>query len=147
MCQKIIGFYAKILGVLDTLEPTMLLVIRLWMANVFFVSGWLKVNNWENTLLLFTYEHPVPLMPPYMAAMMGTFFELACPVALALGLLSRLATLPMLAMTAVIQFTYLDNIQHYYWAMLLGTLLFVGPGKWSLDYVLSSRKPALSGHY
>lgn len=128
-------------------EAPMLLIVRLWMAQVFFVSGWLKIMDWETTLALFTYEHPVPLLPPAAAAVTGTAFELLCPVALTLGLLARAATLPLLAMTAVINFTYMDNVQHYYWAMLLGVILFAGPGKWSADYWLSRRFPGLNGKY
>lgn len=117
----------------------MLLVVRLWMAHVFFVSGLLKASDWDNTLYLFTNEFPVPFMPPFLAAVMGTTFELLCPVALTLGLAARLATLPLLVMTAVINFTYSEALEHYYWAMLLGVILFNGPGKLSLDYYLSRK--------
>lgn len=147
MCQKLIGVYAAVLKMLEAVQPAVLLGVRVWMAKVFFVSGWLKLMNWDNTLLLFTYEHPVPFLPPLLAAVSGTFFEIVCPLALVLGVATRLATLPLLAMTAVIQFTYLDHLQHYYWAMLLLIMLFVGPGKWSVDAWLAKKFPALGGRY
>jgi len=56
----------------------------------------------------------VPFLPPVFAAIMGTIFEISCPILLTLGLGTRLATLPLLVMTAVIQFTYDQNIQHAY---------------------------------
>ena len=112
----------------------MMLVIRLWMAHVFWVSGILKISDWSNTIYLFTSEHPVPGMSPLVAAIFGTTFELTCPILLTLGLASRLATLPLLVMTAVINFTYDDALEHYYWAILLATILFNGPGKLSVDH-------------
>lgn len=136
-------FYMRFIGLANVLAPAMQFGIRLWMARVFFASGILKISDWQTTLTLFTYEHPVPFMTPVLAAVLGTSFELLCPFALVFGLFARLATLPLLAMTAVIQFTYLDHIQHYYWAMLLGMILFTGPGEWSLDYFISRKIPAL----
>jgi len=58
---------------------------------------------------------------------------LLCPVLLVLGLATRLATLPMLAMTAVIQLTYMDLIDHYYWGILLSLILLYGPSKIAID--------------
>lgn len=118
----------------NRLQSVWLLLIRLWMANVFWVSGVQKISNWDTTILLFTDEHPVPLLPPEIAAVFGTTFELCCPVLLTIGLGSRLATLPLIAMTLVIQFTYLDHITHYYWLLLLVAILCFGPGKFSIDH-------------
>ena len=112
----------------------MMLIIRLWMARVFWVSGTIKISDWSNTIYLFTNEHPVPGMPPLVAAIFGTTFELTCPILLTLGLASRLATLPLLVMTAVIYFTYDSNIEGIYWAILLASILFFGPGKLSVDH-------------
>ncbi|MGE0754761.1 MAG: DoxX family protein [Alphaproteobacteria bacterium] len=136
MIQRIIR--CKI-TLLNTLQPLFLLGIRLWMANVFWVSGVQKFNNWDATILLFTDEHPVPFLPPEAAAVFGTTFELLCPVLLVLGLGARFATLPLLVMTAVIQFTYLDHITHYYWMLLLGMILFFGAGKLSADHLIARK--------
>lgn len=137
--QKILKLYSTGIGHINCLQPVMLLVLRLWIAHIFFNSGLVKIEDFNNTVDLFRDEYKVPLLPPYFAAVMGTLFELTCPVLLTLGLGARLATLPLLAMTAVIQFTYDQHTDHYYWAMLLGTILAFGPGKLSLDYVLSKR--------
>ena len=142
MKKIIFQAFAFFLNATSQLSNLLLLAIRLWIANVFWKSGILKISNWDNTILLFTDEHPVPFLPPFFAAVSGTTFELLCPILLTFGLASRLATLPLLAMTAVIQFTYLDNIEHYYWAFLLATILCVGPGKISADYwVGKAHKP------
>lgn len=123
------------------LEPLLLLIIRLWIAKVFFTSGLVKIEDFDTTVALFTDEYKVPLLPPYFAALSGTFFELVCPVLLVLGFLARFAALPLLAMTAVIQFTYEQNVQHYYWAMLLATVFVFGAGKWSVDAIIRRKNP------
>jgi len=107
------------------------------MAHIFWVSGTLKIEDFDNTISLFRDEYQVPLLPPLFAAVIATIFELACPLLLTLGLATRLATLPLLAMTATIQFTYDQNIQHAYWAMLLGVILCSGAGRISADYRLT----------
>jgi hypothetical protein len=100
----------------------------------------IKISDWSNTIYLFTNEHPVPGLPPQIAAIFGTTFELSCPILLTLGLATRLATLPLLVMTAVINFTYDNATEHYYWAMLLGILLVNGAGRLSLDFVIACKK-------
>ena len=78
-------------------------------------------------------------LPANVAACMGTFTELVMPVLLVLGLGGRLAAFLMLVMTAVIQFSYQESMEHVYWALLLGIILTQGPGKWSFDYLIRKR--------
>ncbi len=117
----------------------MMLIVRLWIARVFWLSGMVKIRDFNNTIYLFTHEYHVPLLPPYVAAVFGTTFELCCPILLVLGLATRLATLPLLVMTVIINFTYDNNIEHAYWAMLLGMILCYGPGNISLDYLICKK--------
>jgi putative oxidoreductase len=86
------------------LAPLAFLAIRLWMAEIFFRSGLLKVQNLSGAVFLFTEVHPVPFLAPWLAACLVTTIELVCPTLLALGLAARLAALPMLVMALVIQF-------------------------------------------
>lgn len=139
MCQKLIDVMAKIITGLERLGDVALLAPRGYMAKVFFLSGLTKLNDWGNTLFLFAEEYQVPLIPPEFAATMATAVELSCPVLLVLGLGTRAAALALLGMTAVIEFTYLDHTDHYFWAMLLGVLLCFGAGRLSLDYLLRRR--------
>ncbi len=120
----------------DFLSPLLDLGIRLWMANVFWKSGLSKIQSWPTTLSLFQHEYKVPFLNYKAAAWSTTITELSCPVLLTIGLATRLATIPMLFMTAVIQFTYLNHTDHIYWMFLLGSLLLRGPGKLSLDSFL-----------
>lgn len=135
--SKFLSAYKALTRVLETwFLPLFDLFVRLWIASIFWRSGVLKFQSWETTLTLFTYEYPVPFLAPEVAAFLGTVFELSCPVLLTVGFLTRLAVLPLIAMTLVIQFTYQDNVQHYYWLMLLTYLLLKGPGTLSIDYFL-----------
>ena len=62
----------RTLGWLQTLGHLLDLVIRLYVANVFFKSGLLKIGNWDGTLYLFSNEYRVPLLAPDAAAVLGT---------------------------------------------------------------------------
>lgn len=124
------------------LSPVLFLIIRLWMAKIFFVSGMIKIKSWSSTLYLFRNEYRVPLIDPYFAAVSATTVELIAPILLTLGLLTRFAATPMLVMAFVIQFTYLQLNEHYYWMMLLGLLVLKGPGNFSMDYFITKKYKA-----
>lgn len=138
--SKGVPLYLRLLKRLEkTGLPLLLLFIRLWMAKIFWYSGLTKISHWQSTLFLFKEEYKVPLLPPEGAAFFATLFELTCPLLLLLGFATRVAALPMLAMIAVIQFTYLDLVEHYYWAMLLALIVCYGPGALSLDHFISKK--------
>ena len=88
---------------------------------MFFRSGLLKVNSWEFTVQLFRDEYKVPLLDPLIAARIATSIELGVPVLLFLGLATRLATLPLLGMIAVIQIFVYPNAwsDHLLWSAAL----------------------------
>lgn len=134
--QLFIKTYSLFIKYAINLQTLLLVIIRLWMARVFLLSGLVKIGDFSNTIALFTDEYKVPFIPPIFAAASATMFELACPILLIIGIASRLATLPLLAMTAVIQFTYDQNLQHAYWALLLLVILTFGPGKCSIDHLI-----------
>jgi putative oxidoreductase len=146
------GKYCKLMGqglraymaLTNLLGPLVWLAARLWIARVFFYSGLTKIHDWSSTLYLFETEYHVPLLPVPVAAFSATLFELSCPVLLVLGFGTRLAALPLLIMTAIIQFTYDQNIEHLYWALLLGFLLTNGPGKLSVDHLV--RRQWINAH-
>lgn len=127
-------------------SPALDVAIRLYMANVFFKSGWLKLesylnNDWSSTVFLFEEIHPLPGMPADIAAVAATAGEIILPILLALGLFGRLGAAGLLVMTLVIQFVIppeygLQNKEHYYWMMLLAVPLFKGPGIISLDHLI-----------
>ena len=124
--------------------PVADLAIRLYMANVFLRSGLVKIGNWDGTLYLFANEYRVPLLPPELAAWLGTFGELAFPPLLALGLAARFAALSLsvVNVVAVISFWHVlagneaARMSHFYWGLLLLVPLCHGPGKLAIDHLL-----------
>lgn len=113
--------------------------MRIGVGAVFFKAGLIKYNSPEFTLLLFRDEYQVPLLPPEVAAQMAMVQELTIPILLFLGLATRLATLPMLGMIAVIQtFVYPEAwTDHFMWASALVFVLTRGPGVFSLDHLIA----------
>jgi putative oxidoreductase len=114
------------------------LAMRIAVGAVFFNSGLLKINSWEFAIKLFQDEYKVPLLDPVWAARLATFNELTFSVLLIIGLATRMATLPLLGMIAVIQtFVYPQAwTEHMLWASILVFLLTRGPGELSFDYLV-----------
>ena len=139
----IAGLRSMAVRVLEQLErfpvDLLQLMLRIAIAVVFFRSGLTKIASWESTVALFQEEYRVPALPPEVAAYMAATFELSCSVLLTLGLASRLATLPLLGMTLVIQtFVYPENwSEHLTWFALLLFILTRGPGAISLDRLIA----------
>ncbi|HYN40118.1 MAG TPA: DoxX family protein, partial [Rhodospirillales bacterium] len=106
----------------DVAAPLLDVVVRLWLAQAFFTSGMLKTINWPATVFLYTAEHPVPGAAPGLAAVLGTGFELVCPLLLVIGLLTRVAALPLLAWTLFLQLTYKPLDAQIFQILLLGLL-------------------------
>ena len=79
------------------------LPLRLAVATVFWNSGMTKLADWNATLSLFTDEYQLPLLRPAFAANLALAIEITTPVLLVLGLLTRVAALVLLGMTAVIE--------------------------------------------
>ena len=115
------------------------LAIRLYVADIFWKSALAKLANWDSTLYLFAEEYKVPLLPPHLAAYLGTGVEIIGSALLAFGLLTPVAALALLFQVAVIDLTYTHAEEHIYWALLLLVPLFHGPGKISLDYLIYRR--------
>ena len=126
------------------LTPALDFGIRLLVASVFFKAGLTKIASWSSTLLLFEYEYAVPLLPPALAAYLGTAAELSLPVLLVLGLGTRFAALALFVfnIVAVISYPDLGEVglkDHQYWGLLLLVTLFHGPGRLSLDHLIRRR--------
>ncbi|MBA3447884.1 MAG: DoxX family protein [Pseudaminobacter sp.] len=127
------------------------LVLRSALAVPFWRSG---VNKWDGFLqlndvaiLLFSSEFKLHLpggpyafpAPAAMAFAAGSA-EILLPVLLVFGLATRFATLGLLAMTLIVQLTVPSGWPlHLTWAaMALGVMAW-GPGRISLDYLISRR--------
>lgn len=134
-------------GLLDRLAPLVDLAARLYLANVFFASGWNKVQDWESTLYLFREEYHVPLLTPELAAYLGAGGELVLSVLLAIGLWTRFSACGLFVLNIVAVISYYDSLKdspaalqdHLQWGLLL-SLLIVGTVKQlTVDHLLVRR--------
>ena len=116
--------------------PKVDLLIRLALAEIFFVSGVLKLTNWHTALDLAANEYPVSFMSPVTAAYVGVSIEVGGAVLLALGFMTRYAAIPMLILSLVIQFAYKPFDSQLFWAALFGWYAIVGAGPVSIDGLL-----------
>ena len=123
--------------------------LRCYVSLQFLKSGWIKLQNWPGTLELFHNDYHVPLLPPDLAAVMGAGGELVFPSLLVLGLFSRPAALGLFMVNAmaVISYPQLWDFEcpaaindHFYWGLMLMTVMMIGSGRFSVDYLLKIRK-------
>jgi len=115
------------------------LLARLATFVVFWRSGSVKLDDWAGTVSLFESEYQVPLLPPLLAAQLAAAMELGGSVLVLAGLGTRLVTLALLGMVAVIQvFVYPEAWPtHIQWVAFMLLLVARGPGVLSLDALLA----------
>ena len=121
------------------------LVLRLYVARVFMLSGYSKISDWSSTLDLFHNEYHVPLLNPTFAAYLATAGELGLSSLLALGVGTRFAAagLSVLNITAVL--SYYDTLKtvpgalqdHLQWGLMLFMLLTLNISVTRADYYLN----------
>ena len=141
--------YALIVRALNALSNIFVLYLRVWVSWVFLKSGWLKIQDWGQTLSLFESEYRVPLLPPHAAAVVGTFGELVFPIFVILGLAGRLSAIGLFAVNALAVISYAHVLlaegsealarQHYLWGLAILVIVFYGPGAISVDKWLARR--------
>src|SRR5690349_19256754 len=122
--RRAVDAYAQASTLVDGLQSIFALAVRLYIARVFFVSGWIKLQSWDSTLALFANEYHVPLLSPNVAALLGTAAEIGLPVLLAFGLGTRFAAIALFIFNIVAATSYPDLSaaglkDHVLWGALL----------------------------
>ncbi len=141
---QIPALYERATTRLSALVPDsfLLLVNRLGIAAVFFMSGRTKVDGilhiTDGTYDLFRTEYALPLVPPEIAAVAATYSEHIFSILLVLGLATRFSAFALFMMTLTIEiFVYPDAWPtHLSWAAILLPLIFRGGGAFSIDHGL-----------
>ena len=137
------NIYRRFAELLERIPTNLILLIaRLGIGSVFFLSGRTKVDGLlhitDATYSLFETEYAAVPLPSHLAAHLATYQEHLFPILLVFGLFTRLGALGLLGMTAVIEiFVYPDAWStHLSWLAILLPLIARGPGDWSLDRLI-----------
>ena len=119
----------------------MLLLIRVVFGVLFFVHGIDKMMNFNNLVNNFP---SVLGFGSYMTLTVAIFCEFCCSLFLLAGFLQRLVTIPMIISMGVAFFDVHDamlpegELSLIYFIVFI-ILFFVGPGRYSVDYLIDRR--------
>lgn len=136
-----VPLYLWLVHGLEALLPLFDLSLRLYLANIFWKGGMVKLSSWLSTVMLFTMVYDVPVLPPEMAAYLSTAIELGGSFLLAIGLAGRWAALSLfgLNIVAVLSYGQLSEAalqEAFYWGILFLYFVLHGPGLISMDALL-----------
>jgi putative oxidoreductase len=137
---------------IQTTAPRAVVLIRLLIGAVFLSEGIQKFLFPDQLGVGRFLKIGLP-MPEVLGPFVGTF-EIVCGSLVLLGLLTRLAVIPLLAIMAVALtttkwpmlaaqgFWHMAHESRTDWSMTLGALflLIVGAGAWSIDARLATRR-------
>lgn len=139
--DHVVASYGRVVWGLEALLPLFDLSARLYLAQIFWTGGIVKLSSWMSTVALFTKVYDVPLLPPEMVAYVTTAVELGGSFLLAIGLAGRWAALLLFGLNIVASISHSQlseaALQE---AFYIGTLFLYfilhGPGLLSADAVL-----------
>ena len=158
--SSLFAVYDKIIALLnDCAAPLPPFLFRLILAYEFWEAGMMKYSG-ENWFSHITFPLPFSLLSSDMLWAMGTWIEIIGAIALLLGLGTRFFSLALIILTIVAintvhwptEWNTLAELWQGYaisdkghgnfklpllYLIMFMPLLFNGPGKWSLDYVLA----------
>lgn len=123
-------------GIKLAVDPIASLIFRIWTMWDFWKSGTLALEDFSTRIMLYEFEYKVPFIEPKMAAYLGTGVELIFPALIFIGLATRLATVPLICLVLVIEFTYQSSPGHLVWLLTLFMVMAHGPGMLSVDYLI-----------
>ena len=136
----------KVVESLEGLRSVALLLGRLAVGLVFLSTGWGKVQNVAKVTQFFESLH-IP-MPGLNAVVVG-WSELLCGGALVLGVMTRLATIPLVVSMIVAILTakrgdihgFFDLVafEEFTYLVVLVMIAILGPGALAIDHILAKR--------
>lgn len=149
---KTLAAYERIISWLGKAAPVGDLLIRLWVARVFWQAGQVKIASMASTVYLFQNMYHVPFIPPVPAAYLATGIELAFPVLLAFGIVTRFSAgfLFIYNIIAVVSYPALWSsgfADHKVWGLMLLITMLHGPGTLSVDAAVRRWWPVVAGRF
>ena len=148
LIEKIAQMVSLSTKLINSTTDIIYLGLRIYIAEIFFLSGLSKIKSIQSTITLFQYEYEVPLIPPELAAYLGTAAELTLPVFIAVGLGARLPALALFIfnLIAAASYPFLHQPEglaalkdHYIWGAILLMIVLHGHGRLSLDHLLKRK--------
>jgi putative oxidoreductase len=116
--------------------PYLELVIRLWIAKLFFFFGVQELMHWTAAVLVAREQNPIPFLAPIVSAYLSMGTDLICAILLALGFATRYASLPLLFLAAITQLRFEPFDTQLFWIALFGWYAIHGAGPISIDHLL-----------
>lgn len=119
-----------------------LLILRVASSLMMITHGWPKITNFSNYLNQFA--DPLGLGPA-LSLQATIFAEFFCAILVALGLLTRVALIPLITTMAVVVFivhagdAFIDKELSLLYLVVFSVLFITGPGKYSLDKKISRK--------
>jgi putative oxidoreductase len=137
--MKVYDLYCRF--AVTMVAPVANFVARIYIGVIFFRSGLLKLEDFDETIENFIDVYPVPFLSAEAAAYSATAGELILPVLLFIGLFTRIGAAGLMVMALVIEiWVFPGMVEHYYWMLILSLLIGYGGDKLSLDYLIFKRK-------
>jgi len=144
--KNVMALYEHGVSSLQKLNWLPVLLARISLGSVFILSGWGKLHNLDKVTEFFT-----ELGIPYASLNAGLvgFSEFVCGVLILLGLLTRLASIPLIAIITVAIITAkradisgvtdLLALEEFVYIVIFLWLIVQGAGKISLDQFIRLR--------
>lgn len=119
----------------------LILAVRIFFGVLFFIHGVDKMVNFNELMVGFP---SVLALGSYMSLMLAIFCEFCCSLFLIAGLMERLVLIPMIVSMAVAFFDVHDGFLPegelaLIYMVVFFILFLVGPGRFSLDYLIDRR--------
>jgi len=150
--HKLIKLNNKAIEIFKSVPQSIILLlvrIAIFYSTAFYASGLLKWDGFpqlsRGAKFLFGEEFKLNIfggvynMPfPNTSAFIAGIGEIVLPILILVGFASRFSALGLIAMTIVIQLVFPDAWKlHYGWAVYFMIILVLGPGKISVDHLIS----------
>jgi NADH dehydrogenase FAD-containing subunit/uncharacterized membrane protein YphA (DoxX/SURF4 family) len=116
--------------------PYLELLIRLWIARLFFSFGVQELMHWPANIQSVSDNNPFPFLAPIASAYLSSGADLVCAVLLALGFMTRYAAMPLLLLAAISQWRFEPFDTQLFWIALFGWYVINGAGPVSIDQLL-----------
>jgi putative oxidoreductase len=121
------------------------LLLRLIFGGLFIWTGWVKIDNYDKYIGMMQDYIGIGARLSYNLVIFAEFF---CGILVTLGILTRLAVLPIIFAMIVVYFIALktqpfEQKEIALVFLVMGVVIFImGSGRFSIDYIFQNKKPS-----